>query len=256
MYSTPASATSSTVSNSGHRTGADPSLRSEAARPIAFVVDHGSTAAEKYQDKVSLSADGLALSLRQETDSDASSTAAGTEAGKGDGRKQPGKPGVLDLTIAEQKIVDQLQQRDREVKTHEMAHLASAGQHARGGPTYSYQMGPDGRRYAVGGEVAIDLGKEQTPEQTVEKMQVVKRAAMAPAEPSAADRQIAAAATALEMEARREIQDDSRSDHQEATDPTAVHRPVDEESDGQSGENDPITTSDDESPRTPFARFA
>ncbi len=256
MYSTPASAASSTIASSGHRTAADPSLRSEAARPIAFVVDHGSTAAEKYQDKVSLSADGLALSRRHETGGDASSNAAGTEAGKGDGRKQPGKPDVLDLTIAEQKIVDQLQQRDREVKTHEMAHLASAGQYARGGPTYSYQMGPDGRRYAVGGEVAIDLGKEQTPEQTAEKMRVVKRAALAPAEPSATDRQIAATATAMETEARREIQDDRRSDHQETTKPSVGHRSVDGELDGRLGENDAGGPTDDRPPRTPLAQVA
>ena len=217
MYPTSASASPSTVVGSGHRILANPSLRSGADRPIASVVDYGSTASEKYQDKVSLSADGVALSRRQRAEGDSIAANAATD--EGNGGKQQGESGLLDLTTAEQRVVDQLQQRDREVKTHELAHLASASQYARGGPTYSYQTGPDGRRYAVGGEVAIDLGKEQTPEQTAEKMRLVKRAAMAPAEPSTTDRRIAATATAIEMEARREMQNDRRPDNPKKSEP-------------------------------------
>jgi hypothetical protein len=122
-------------------------------------------------------------------------------------------------------MVQQLRQRDQEVKAHEMAHLASAGQHARGGPTYTYQQGPDGRRYAVGGEVPIDISKEKTPEATAEKMRAVKRAALAPAEPSSADRSIAAAAAALESEAHRELRIEEKNaslpaGEQSATQPT------------------------------------
>ena len=101
------------------------------------------------------------------------------------------RPGVLELTAAEEKTVRQLRDRNREVKTHERAHLASAGQYARGGPTYSYEQKSDGRRYAVGGEVPIDVSAEKTPEETLQKMQAVKRIALAPAEPSPADRSIA-----------------------------------------------------------------
>jgi hypothetical protein len=104
------------------------------------------------------------------------------------------------------KIVRELKQRDREVKSHEQAHLATAGQYARGGASYTYQQGPDGRRYAVGGEVPIDVGKEKTPEETIQKMRTVRSAALAPASPSPADRSIAATASANEAQARQEMQ--------------------------------------------------
>ncbi|NOQ47505.1 MAG: catalase, partial [Desulfobulbaceae bacterium] len=101
----------------------------------------------------------------------------------------------------------ELKQRDREVRAHEQAHLANAGQYA-GGPSYSYQQGPDGKRYAVGGEVPIDVSKKRTPEQTIQKMRTVRRAALAPANPSSADRSIAASASRKEAEARRELQNE------------------------------------------------
>lgn len=99
----------------------------------------------------------------------------------------------------------ELKQRDTEVRTHEQAHLATAGQYSRGGASYTYQKGPDGVSYAVGGEVGIDVGKEKTPEATITKMQTIKRAALAPASPSGADRSIAAHASVLEAQARQEI---------------------------------------------------
>ena len=77
-------------------------------------------------------------------------------------------------------------------------------QYARGGPTYSFEQKSDGRRYAVGGEVPIDISAEKTPEETLQKMQAGKRIASAPAEPSPADRSIAAA-TALKSQAHQEI---------------------------------------------------
>lgn len=115
-------------------------------------------------------------------------------------------------------MVQQLKQRDREVRTHEMAHLASAGQYARGGPTYSYQQGPDGKRYAVGGEVPIDMSKEKTPEETLQKMQAIRRAALAPAEPSPTDRSVAASAAAMESQARRELQTEQTAPPEEQAD--------------------------------------
>jgi hypothetical protein len=103
------------------------------------------------------------------------------------------------------KQLQELKLRDREVRTHEQAHLAIAGQYSRGGASYTYQKGPDGVSYAVGGEVGIDVGKERTPEATIAKMQTIKRAALAPASPSGADRSIAAHASTIEAQARQEI---------------------------------------------------
>lgn len=98
------------------------------------------------------------------------------------------------LTDEERAQVEELKARDREVRAHEQAHATVGGQYA-GAPSYTYQVGPDGQRYAVGGEVAIDVSPiPDDPEATIQKMEVVKAAALAPAEPSDADRQVAALA--------------------------------------------------------------
>ncbi len=106
--------------------------------------------------------------------------------------------------LKEQREVKQLSARDREVRAHEAAHAAVGGQYA-GAPSYEFQRGPDGVNYAVGGEVSIDTGRAATPEETLQKAQVVRRAALAPADPSPQDRRVAAQASRLESQARAEI---------------------------------------------------
>lgn len=111
--------------------------------------------------------------------------------------------------------------RDREVRTHEKAHAAIGGAYA-GAPVYTYERGPDGVSYAVGGEVSISTSKEATPEATLRKAQIVRRAALAPAEPSPQDRKVAALASQMAAEAMMEIQ-------QMDTGPTDPSRNVDGE---------------------------
>ena len=114
------------------------------------------------------------------------------------------KPG--ELSDDAQKEVESLKKRDREVRQHELAHLIAGGQYVRGGPTYTYKIGPDGQRYAVGGEVQIDTGEiPDDPEATLKKMQVVERAALAPKDPSGQDYRVAAQARRQEMKARAEL---------------------------------------------------
>ena len=73
------------------------------------------------------------------------------------------------------------------------AHMAAAGGNARGGPSYEYQTGPDGKRYAVGGEVSIDASAVSgDPKATIRKAQQVCRAALEPGDPSGQDRSVAA----------------------------------------------------------------
>lgn len=105
---------------------------------------------------------------------------------------------------AEKREVDELKRRDQEVRAHEQAHASVGGQYA-GSPSYDYQTGPDGRQYAVGGEVSIDISEERSPEDTLRKMQQVRAAALAPAEPSAQDLRVASEATQKAVEARGEI---------------------------------------------------
>lgn len=100
--------------------------------------------------------------------------------------------------------IQTLAARDREVRAHEQAHAAVGGAFA-GAPKYEYEQGPNGVSYAVGGEVPIDVGPAATPELTLDKAQTVRRAALAPTEPSPQDRQVAQQAMQLESQARVEI---------------------------------------------------
>lgn len=113
--------------------------------------------------------------------------------------------GPLDLTEVEQALVRQLQQRDREVRAHELAHVAAGGPYVTRPASYQYQVGPDGRRYAVGGEVSIDTSVPSDPEEALAKAQIIQRAALAPINPSAQDYQVAAQARQMEAEARQEL---------------------------------------------------
>ncbi|MEO7424990.1 MAG: putative metalloprotease CJM1_0395 family protein [Fibrobacteria bacterium] len=117
-------------------------------------------------------------------------------------KKADGKP----LNEDEKKEVEALAKRDREVKAHEAAHQASAAGFARGGASFEYKSGPDGKQYAVGGHVNIDAGPIQgNPRATLMKSQVVQRAALAPADPSGADRAVAAAAAQMAIQAQKEL---------------------------------------------------
>ncbi len=114
-------------------------------------------------------------------------------------------PDGTELTEQEREEVKELQARDREVRTHEQAHATAGGQYA-GSPEYEIERGPDGRSYAVGGHVSISTSPVAgDPEATIAKMEVVKRAALAPAEPSGADRSVAADAEAKRADARAEL---------------------------------------------------
>jgi hypothetical protein len=125
----------------------------------------------------------------------------------------------------EQQEIAELSARDREVRAHEQAHAAVGGQHA-GAPTYEFKIGPDGKRYAVGGEVPIDISKTGDPEEDLRKMMQVRAAALAPAQPSPQDMRVAAEATAMAAEARVEIAEERSADlkqaFQRAVDPEAA----------------------------------
>ncbi len=105
----------------------------------------------------------------------------------------------------EQQQIEELKARDTEVRVHEQAHASVGGQYA-GSPSYEYQRGPDGTNYAVGGEVQIDVSEiPGDPQATIDKMKTVRAAALAPAEPSSADRAIAADATQKMAAAQAEL---------------------------------------------------
>jgi len=112
---------------------------------------------------------------------------------------------ATELTPEEKRQVAELKKRDREVRAHEQAHRAAGGAYT-GSASYTYQTGPDGKRYATSGEVPIDASPVPgDPKATIAKMQQVRRAALAPAQPSAQDRRVAAQASQIEREARAEL---------------------------------------------------
>ena len=100
-----------------------------------------------------------------------------------------------------QEEILKLQQIDTHVKNHESAHKAAGGELA-GSASYTYTIGPDGKKYAVAGEVPIAIKKGKTPEETIANMEKVKAAALAPSDPSPQDLKVAATASEIENQAR------------------------------------------------------
>jgi hypothetical protein len=113
-------------------------------------------------------------------------------------------PGGRALSQDEQRAVEELRARDTEVRAHENAHVAAAGGLA-GPASYEYETGPDGRRYAVGGEVPISIPESGSPEEKIRNAEQARAAALAPAEPSAQDMAVAARAQQMSAQARAEI---------------------------------------------------
>jgi hypothetical protein len=126
-------------------------------------------------------------------------------------RTRPGAEGdartvrEAEVLRQEQQEITELASRDREVRAHEQAHASVGGAYA-GAPTYTFKRGPDGKSYAVAGEVGIDTSPiPNDPEATLRKMELVQRAALAPAEPSAQDLRVAAEAATQATQARAEL---------------------------------------------------
>lgn len=122
------------------------------------------------------------------------------------------------LSKEQEAQVRQLKQRDAEVRAHEQAHAAVGGAYASA-PQYTYTKGPDGKKYATGGEVQIDASPERTPEATIRKMDIVIRAALAPAEPSSQDRAVARQAQQQRLEAQQQLLEQREAERQERTAP-------------------------------------
>jgi hypothetical protein len=130
----------------------------------------------------------------------------------------------------EARLIMSLKASDRKVPNHEAAHAAVGGQYA-GSPSYTYRLGPDGNRYAVAGEVPIDVSEiPGDPVATLNKAQIVRAAALAPLDPSAQDQKVAAVATQMAVRAQTEI---LTAETEEGT---------------ESGEDDNATTAEEESP--------
>ena len=141
---------------------------------------------------------------------DAASLIAVQESGGAAGGNKP-----TELTKEEERVVQKLKRQDAEVRQHERAHSAAAGPHG-GAPSFQYTRGPDSKLYATDGEVKIDVNPESSPEATIAKMEIVIRAALAPANPSSEDRAVANKARQQLIEAQRELGEKKKKEEEEA----------------------------------------
>ncbi|MFM5127814.1 putative metalloprotease CJM1_0395 family protein [Aeromonas veronii] len=122
-----------------------------------------------------------------------------------DGQRKQQDPKQQEQQQRQEQQVQDLVERDKEVRTHEQAHQSAGGEYASS-PTYQFTQGPDGKRYATGGEVQIDTSVVPgDPAATIAKMQQIRTAALAPAEPSVQDLAVARSAAASEAKARKEL---------------------------------------------------
>jgi hypothetical protein len=97
-----------------------------------------------------------------------------------------------------------LESRDLTVRAHEAAHQ-SVGGDLVSGVSFVFETGPDGRSYAVGGDVTLDVSiVPGNPQATAIKMAQVRAAALAPAQPSAQDEMVAAEAGELQLAAEQQ----------------------------------------------------
>ena len=141
-----------------------------------------------------------AMGKPSEKDNPADKKVPGSNSGE---KKTENKP---ENSASAQKAIAELKSIDQRVRSHEMAHLAAAGGLAKGGASYSYQTGPDGKRYAVGGEVSIDTkAVDGDPRATLVKAYQIQRAALAPPDPSPQDRAVAANASSMAAQAQAEL---------------------------------------------------
>lgn len=135
-------------------------------------------------------------------------------------RAAPNDDDDVELSAAEKRKLDEMQQRDREIRQQEQSQATSA--QFTGPVRYEYRMGPDGKLYAVDGSAPIDVQPvEGDPAATLRKMEAVERAARQNAEPSSTDQQVAAEAARLAQRARAEL---AASRYNETRDVVEVRR--------------------------------
>jgi SprA-related family len=95
------------------------------------------------------------------------------------------------LTPREQFLIHELRRTDRDVRAHEFAHYFT-GRPFTAEPEYWFVVGPLGKRYAVAGHVPFDFSPiPGDARATIRKFETLRRAALAPGQPSTFDLQIA-----------------------------------------------------------------
>ena len=109
------------------------------------------------------------------------------------------------LNDQQREVLRDLQARDQEVRAHEKTHVAVAGPLAKGGPSYEYVIGPDGKPYAIGGEVRVDTSTGPDAARNARHADRLAAAALAVKDPSLADQQVANESATMKSESPRAL---------------------------------------------------
>lgn len=135
-----------------------------------------------------------------------------------DGDDSPGE-----LSASDRALQQRLEARDALVRGHEAAHMTAAGPQARGPAQYTYQAGPDGKNYAIGGSVNISIvSSPMNDEDAARQAQTAARAAGAVGDMSLADAQVATRAGEISAQARNRAHDAYTRQAGYGTNPSAV----------------------------------
>ena len=212
-----AESSGSVLSGAAAAAGSSKGLTPEEEKEVARLKERESQIKAEVQSAVNRGVDGASTAqFSYTTGPDEQRYVSGLQdgqsgAGNPDAKspEEDDSPGGRNLSEEEQKQVEEMKQRDREVHTHEQAHVSAAAGMA-GAPVYEYETGPDGQRYAVAGHVDVKTSGSSNPDTALREAEAVKRAANAPADPSSADRAAAASAAAdiNRLKAEKVSQDD------------------------------------------------
>lgn len=114
---------------------------------------------------------------------------------------------ALTVELSDEAImqVNKLKVRDTQLRQHERAHHAASNGVDVSSASFTYQRGPNGVNYAVSGDVRIDTSPGHTPEETLARAEMISDVALAPSDPSATDRSVAAKAQYMAMQARSDL---------------------------------------------------
>lgn len=111
-----------------------------------------------------------------------------------------------------QRVLSKFKEKDAQIKAHEQSHAANAP--TVGGISYNYQQGPDGKMYAVGGSVRLDVSMPQDPKSAELKLEQLKKSALSVDDPSGADMTIASQANLNKMLLQQKEEDETNANNQ------------------------------------------
>ncbi len=121
--------------------------------------------------------------------------------------------------VREESIIERqrdLSDRDKQVREREKKHLRAAGNLSDGSSTYRYEVGPDGKRYAVEGHTDIKVAQGSTPEERLRNAERAVQAASQAGASSPEDRKVIIEAQKEVSKAREEIAEEKEEKNNQA----------------------------------------